>query len=46
MYAAVRKGYMKSHKDFIQWQDYFIRRKDWTEDLHKKQEQGLIDLGW
>lgn len=46
MLAAVRRGYMKSHKDFKQWQDYFMRKKEWQTDVHEKQEQALKDLGW
>ncbi len=46
MLAAVRKGYMKSHKDFIQWQDYFMRKEEFKLDVHAAQEQALKDLGW
>ncbi len=46
MLAAVRKGYMKSRKDFKQWQDYFMRKEKWQESVHDKQEQALKDLGW
>lgn len=46
MLVAVKRGYQKSHKDFEQHRDYLRKKAEWTTELHNKQEQVLLNMGW